>query len=132
MTCLGKVNPNPTSNSVWEEKWSWFKSSSQYRTLDAIDEEPMEFEWNILPGFTTLQLLQEVHECMTKMGDPSQFKLPIIFMSLFNDIIWRSEDNERECDAYATFCVYICKKIPTSTLVTPRIWIRKEVVFYLH
>ena len=45
--CLGKMNQNPTSNSAWEEKLSWFKSSSQYRTLDTIDGEPMEFEWNI-------------------------------------------------------------------------------------
>ena len=43
--CLGKVNP--TSNTVWEEKLSWFKDSPQYRTLDTIDREPMEFEWNI-------------------------------------------------------------------------------------
>ena len=42
--CLGKVNHNPPSNSVWEEKLSWFKDSSQYRTLDTIDGEPMEFE----------------------------------------------------------------------------------------
>ena len=45
--CLGKVNQNPTSNTVWEEKLSWFKDSPQYRTLDTIDGEPMEFEWNI-------------------------------------------------------------------------------------
>ena len=24
--CLGMVNPNPTSNSGWEEKLSWFKN----------------------------------------------------------------------------------------------------------
>ena len=72
--CLGKVNQNPTSNSAWEEKLSWFKDSPQYRTLDTIDGEPMEFEWNILPGFTRLQLINKVHEFMTKMGDPSQFK----------------------------------------------------------
>ena len=35
--CLGKVNQNPESNSACEEKLSWFKSSSQYRTLDTID-----------------------------------------------------------------------------------------------
>ena len=45
--CLGKVNQNPQSNTVWEDKLTWFKSSSQYRTLDTIDGEPMEFEWNI-------------------------------------------------------------------------------------
>ena len=31
--CLGMVSQNPTSNTAWEEKLSWFKSSSQYRTL---------------------------------------------------------------------------------------------------
>ena len=40
--CFGKMNQNPT-----EEKLSWIKSSSQYRALDTIDGEPMEFEWNI-------------------------------------------------------------------------------------
>ena len=46
--CLRQVNQNPTSNTVWEEKLSWFKSSPQYRTLDTFDGGPMEFEWNIL------------------------------------------------------------------------------------
>ena len=54
--CLGKVNQNPALNTVWEEQLSWFKSSPQYRALDTLDGEPMEFEWNIFPGFTTLQL----------------------------------------------------------------------------
>ena len=40
------------------------------------------------PGFTTLQLINKVHEFMTKMGDPSQFTRRNIFMSMFNDIMW--------------------------------------------
>ena len=44
---LGKVDQNPTSNSVWEEQLIWFKDSPQYRTLDTIDGEPMELKWNI-------------------------------------------------------------------------------------
>ena len=43
----GKMKREPTSNTHCEEKLTWFKSSSQYRTLDTIDGEPMEFEWNI-------------------------------------------------------------------------------------
>ena len=92
MLCLGKVNQNPTSNTVWDEQLGCFKSSTQYRTLDTIDGEPMEFEWNIFPGFTTLQLVDEVLKFM-KMSDPAQFEGRIIFMSMFNDIIWGSEDN---------------------------------------
>ena len=93
--CLGKVNQNPTSNTVWEEKLSWFKDSPQNRTLDTIDGEPMEFEWIIFPGFTTLQLVHEVQKFMSKMGEPEQFQGRIIFMSMFNDIIWGNKDNEK-------------------------------------
>ena len=45
--CLGKVNQNPTSNTVWKEQLGWFKDSPQYRTLDTIDGEPMEFGWGV-------------------------------------------------------------------------------------
>ena len=101
--CLGKMNPNPESNSAWGEKLSWFKSSPQYRTLYTIDGELMEFEWNIFPGFTTLQLCNKVQEFLLKMSvEPEDFTGRIIFMSMFNDISWGSEDNEQECDANAT------------------------------
>ena len=72
--CLGKVNQNPTSISVWKRQLEWFKDSPQYRTLNTIDGEPMEFEWNIFPGFSTLQLVSKVQEFMTKMDDPSQIQ----------------------------------------------------------
>ena len=47
VSCFGKMNENPQSNTVWEDKLTWFKSSPQYRALDTIVGEPMEFEWNI-------------------------------------------------------------------------------------
>ena len=110
--CLGKMNQNPTSNSAWEEKLSWFKSSSKYRTLDTIDGEPMEFEWNIFPGFNKLQLCNKVHQFMSKLGDPSEFKGRIIFMSMLNDILWGSEDNERECNANADLVSKFARRFP--------------------
>ena len=58
--CLGKMNENPQSYFAWEDRLTWFKSSPEYRTLDRIDGEPMEFEWNIFPRFTSLQLVREV------------------------------------------------------------------------
>ena len=66
------------------------------------------------PGFTTLQLISKVQEFMTKMGDPSQFKGRIIFMSMFNDIIWGSEGNERECSANTTLVSKFAKKNPAG------------------
>ena len=101
--CLGKMNQNPESNTIWEEKLSWFKSSSQYRTLDTIDGEPMEFEWHIFQGFTTLQLCNKIPEFMSKMSDqPEQFKGRIIFMSMFNDISWDLKTMNRSANLTPT------------------------------
>ena len=68
--CLGKVNQNPTSNAVWEEKLSWFKDSPQYRTLDTIDGEPMEFEWKNFQGFTTFAARQQSPRVHDQNGRP--------------------------------------------------------------
>ena len=100
--CLGRMNENPHSNSAWEDKLMWFRVSSEYRALDTIDGEPMEFEWNIFRGFTTLQLCNKVQEFLSKMSiEPEDFTGRIIFMSMFNDFSWGSKDNERECELSA-------------------------------
>ena len=84
---LGKMSENPPPNIVWEDKLTWFKSSSQYRALNAIDGEPMEFEWNIFPGFTTLQLCNKVQEFLSEINvEPEDSTGRIIFMSMFNEI----------------------------------------------
>ena len=111
--CLGKMNQNPQSNTVWEEKLTWFKSSSQYRTLCTIDGEPMEVEWNIFHGFTTLQRCNKVQEFLSKMSEePEEFTGRIIFMSMFNDISWGSEDDEQECNANADLVSIYARRFP--------------------
>ena len=62
----------------------------------------MEFEWNIFPGFTTLQLVREVQELLSRLSvTPVKFYGRIIFMSMFNDISCGSKDNEQECESSA-------------------------------
>ena len=83
-------------------KLDWFKTFQEYRNLDRIDGEPMEFEWNIFPGFNTLQLSQEVKELLLKLNEtPENFTGRIIFMSMFNVISWGSRDNKVECESNA-------------------------------
>ena len=107
---LGKMHQNPQSNYAWEDRLMWFRSSPQYRALDTIDGEPMEFEWNIFPGFTTLQPCNKVQEFLSKMSkQPEEFTGRIIFMSMFNDISWGSKENEQECEL-STKLVSICAK----------------------
>ena len=67
--CLGKMNEDPQSSMAWEDRLTWFKSSSEYRTLDRIDGEPVEFEWNIFPGCNTLQLTLEVQELLLRLNE---------------------------------------------------------------
>ena len=100
--CLGKIHENPQSNTAREDRLAWFKSSPEYRDLDRIDGEPMEFEWNVFPGFNTLQLSQEVKSLLLRLNEtPQNFTGRIIFMSMFNDISCGSRDNERECESNA-------------------------------
>ena len=130
VVCPRKMNENQQSNTVWEDKLTWFKSSSQCRALDTIDGEPMEFEWNIFPGFTTLQLCNKV---LSKMSEePEELTGRIIFMSMFNDISWRCKDNEQECELSASLVSIYARRFFTRKMVIPRTWIRKEVVFHLH
>ena len=87
--CPGKILENPQSNDAWEQRLGWLKSSQNYRNFDRIDGEPMEFEWHIFPGFNTLQLCEEVQELLLRLDEtPENFTGRIIFMSMFNDILF--------------------------------------------
>ena len=49
---------------------------------------------------------------MGKMDDPAQFQGRIIFMSMFNDIICGTTDNEQECNANATLVSIFARRFP--------------------
>ena len=129
--CLGKIHENPQSNTAWEQRLELFKSTLEYRTLDRIDGEPMEFEWNIFPGFNTLQPSEEVQELLLRLNEtPENFTGRIIFMSMFNDISLGSKDNKIECEFKCSPRFSIRKKIWSRTMVISRSWFREKVVFY--
>ena len=66
------------------------------------------------PGFTALQLVQEVEQFMNKMGEPEHLRGRITFVSMFNDIIWRSKDNEKECLANSILVSLFAKRFPAG------------------
>ena len=100
--CLGKILENTQSNDAWEQRLGWLKSSENYRNFDRIDGESMEFEWNIFPGFNTLQLSQEFKSSLLRLdGTPENLTGRSVFMSMFIDISWGSRDNEKECESNA-------------------------------
>ena len=75
----------------------------------------MKFEWNIFPGITTLQLCYKVQELLLRLSvTPEKFTGRIIIMSMFNDIIWGSEDNEKERNANSTIVSPFAKRFPAG------------------
>ena len=62
-----------------------------------MNGEWTEFEWNIFPGFTKLQLCGKVNDLLSSLGQtPEIFTGKIQHMSMFNDISSDSKDKE-EC-----------------------------------
>ena len=67
------------------------------------------------PGFTTLQLVREVQELLSRLSvQPEYFTGRIIFMSMFNDISWWSKDNEKEGIADSTLVSFFAKRFPAA------------------
>ena len=95
--CLGKIHENSQSNDAWEDRLGWFKSSPEYRNFDKIDGEPMDFEWNIFPGFNTLQLSDEVKSLLLKLGEtPENFHSKIeIHVDVQRHLLWVKEQWKR-------------------------------------
>ena len=96
--CLGRVHQHPKSNEAWKDRIGWITTDQSYRDYDGISGEPTEIEWNIFPGFTTLQLYGKVTDLLSRLGEtPETFTGRILFMSMFNDISCDKKDNEEEC-----------------------------------
>ena len=64
--CLGKIHQNPGANEAWKKRIEWITTSQSYRDFDGISGEPTEFEWNIFPGFDTLQLHGKVKDLLSR------------------------------------------------------------------
>ena len=81
--CFGKIHQNPDSNEAWKNRIVGVKSVKSCRNFDGINGEPTEFEWNIFPGFNSLQLSDEVKSLLLKLGEtPEIFTGRILFMPM--------------------------------------------------
>ena len=72
--CLGRVHQHLESNEAWKKRIEWIITDKSYRDYDGINGKPTEFEWNIFPGFTTLQLCGKVTDLLSSLGEtPENF-----------------------------------------------------------
>ena len=70
--CLGRILQHPDSNDAWKNRIAGVKAEISYRDYDGINGEPTEFEWNIFPGFTTLQLCGKVTDLLSRLVEIPQ------------------------------------------------------------
>ena len=109
--CLGRIHQHPESNEAWKKRIEWITTDQSFRDYDEINGEPTEFEWNIFPGFTTLQLCGKVNDLLSDLGEtPETFTGRILFMSMFNDISCDRKVNKEECLANARVVKVLAKR----------------------
>ena len=109
--CLGRILQHPDSHEAWKKRIEGVITEKSYRDYDGINGEPTEFEWNIFPGFTTLQLCGKVNDLLSDLGEtPETVTGRILFMSMFNDISCDRKGNKEECLANARVVTVLAKK----------------------
>ena len=63
-----------------------------------IDGEAIEFECHIFPGFTTMQILQQIeNDLQCQSVESEQLPDRTKFMSMFNDIEWEKRNIGETC-----------------------------------
>ena len=113
--CLGKIHQNPDSNEAWKKRIEWIITDKSYRDYDGINGEPTEFEWNIFPGFDTLQLYGKVKDLLSRLGETLEnFTGRVLFMSMFNDISCDRQGNKDECLANAETVKVLARRFGTG------------------
>ena len=119
--CLGKMNEKPQSNTVWEGQVDVVQeSSSQYRILDTIDGEPLEYEWNVF----------QIHHIAALQQSPQ---------SSCQTWAWNqkiSQDGSSSCRCSTTShrrtsFLFKPERFSPRKMVIPRTWFRKEVVLLM-
>ena len=83
--CLGKGHASSINQNYLE-----------YRELDGIDREPVEFEWRISQDTQNCSCFVRSKGTMEgNRSNPEKFQDRIIFASMCNDIAWRRVTNQR-------------------------------------
>ena len=105
--------PSSFDGTLWR-KIEWFMKSREYRELNGIDGEPVEFEWSVFPGYTILGLLRENRRKLTKDRITlEEFKDRIIFMSMCNGIDWTTGGN-------LEMCISNCSQVKANAKCFPK------------
>ena len=119
------------SDRRWEGQVEELKMYPSYQEAVGIDGEPIELEWNIFPGFSSLWICQRIQEDLKrKKIKPEEFMDEIIFISMFNDIDW-SEREWWNLHLEHRKSQGLLDEILARTLDVSGSWVGKEVVWWI-
>ena len=65
VVCLGKVLQHPECNEAWKKRVAGVRAERNYSDFEDVKGESTEFEWNIFPGFTSLQLCDRISNLLS-------------------------------------------------------------------
>ena len=105
-----------SSSTSWmqrslENRVAGVRAERNYSDFEDVKGESTEFEWNIFPGFTSLQLCDRISNLLSSLGQsPETFTGRILFMSMFNDISCDRKDNKEQCLKNAEFVKTFAKR----------------------
>ena len=96
--CLGKMGDDPVES--WKSKIQWYSGQqlfqrfeSNWWTIYGIRVERFS------QGPTTMGILNQIQQMMGELQcEPENFTGKIIFMSMFNDIVWDAKGNDEICE----------------------------------
>ena len=81
----------------WKKQIQWYSDNNYFGESD--DGQLLEFEWKIFPGLTTLGILNQIQQMMGELQcEPENFTGRIMFMSVFNDIVWNVIGHDETCE----------------------------------
>ena len=81
--CLGKVLQHPECNEAWKNRVAGVRAERNYSDFEDVKGESTEFEWNIFPGFTSLQLCDRISNLLSSLvQSPETFTGRILFVNV--------------------------------------------------
>ena len=81
LLCLGRISHLAETNIKWKGQIQQFQQSNGYAELSGIDGEPIEFDWNIFPGFTSNEILRQIQKDLNaRHVNPDRFEGTLLFM----------------------------------------------------
>ena len=126
-----KMRDDPVATC--KSKFKLYSGNNHFKDMNRIDGMMTEFEWKIFAGITTLGLLKKIQSLMRDLQcEHEHFKDRIIFMSMYNDIVWGEKEIQKDENTIHRQLQNMFENSFAVILVILGAWIRKEMVRNLH